>query len=259
MIRAALLACVLSVAAMTAGAAPQSPPLGAVPVDALAARTIVERAITAAGGESWRRPRTLYMEGYSIFYGSDGVPIVNDKHAMWRVYPEWKSNAHRADGKVRIETHRAGVRTLLLTFDGTTSYTEKGPQPPSEADKQWAENFGFGVIRFALDEGYALKRLPDDLVDAKPAYLVEVTDPSGAKTQFAIARDTFNVVKVGFATPRGWHERIYSDFYSKPGISWVQPGRIRLLYNGVKQNELVWRDFTLNAPMADGLFVVPAP
>jgi hypothetical protein len=67
----------------------------------------------------------------------------------------------------------------------------------------------------------------------------------------------YAVLSVGFATPRGWHERIYSNFYQKPGLSWVQPGRIRLYYNGVKQNEIVWRDFKLNEAMPDGLFTGP--
>ena len=84
-----------------------------------------------------------------------------------------------------------------------------------------------------------------------------MTDPTGAKTLFGISRADYAVLSVGFATPRGWHERIYSNFYQKPGLSWVQPGRIRLYYNGVKQNEIVWRDFKLNEPMADGLFTGP--
>ena len=48
---------------------------------------------------------------------------------------------------------------------------------------------------------------------------------------------------VGFETPRGWHERRYSEFYSRPGLSWSQPGRVRLFYNGIKQNEVIWTDF----------------
>jgi hypothetical protein len=223
----------------------------------LSAREIVERATDAAGGETWRRPGTLLLEGYAVFYGPGGEALVNERHTMWRVYPEWKPDGHAADGKVRIESWRRGERVTYLAFDGQTTYGPNGALPPSEADRQWAENFGFGVIRFALDPGYSLTRLPDDLVDAVPAHIIEVTDPAGGKTQFAIATETYNVLRVGFATPRGWHERIYSEFYRIPGVSWIQPGRIRLFYNGVKQNELVWRSFTLNAEMPDSLFGPP--
>lgn len=237
---------------------PQTPPVAALPANpALDARTIVERATAAAGGETWRRPRTLFLEGYAVFYGPGGAPLVNQRHAMWRVFPEFKPDAHGADGKVRIESWRDGRLVTFTAFDGARTYNRDGPVPPSEADRQWAENFGFGVIRFALDPGYTLARLPDDLVDGVPVYRVEVIDPGGARTQFGIGVNDYAVRSVGFVTPRGWHERIYSDFYRLPGISWTQPGRIRLLYNGIKQNEIIWQRFRLNEPMDDALFNTP--
>jgi hypothetical protein len=249
-------------AALTIGSAHARPPPGPDrPLNAarmnnpsLSARTIVERATQAAGGETWRRPRTLYLEGYGTFYAPDGTALINESHRMWRVYPEFKPDAHNADGKVRIESIRGGQVVNYSAFDGTRTFGLNGLMPPSAADTQWAENFGFGVIRFALDDGYTLARQPDDLVDGEPVYRIEVTGANGSKTLFGIARANYHVLSVGFTTPRGWHERIYTNFYSKPGINWLQPGRVRLYYNGVKQNEIVWRDFKLNAPMEDGLF-----
>lgn len=220
----------------------------------LSARTIIERATQAAGGESWRRPKTLYLEGYGTFYAANGAPLINESHRMWRVYREFKPSAHNADGKVRIESQRDGKVVIFTAFDGLRSYGLDGPLPPSAADTQWAENFGFGVIRFALDEGYNLSRQADDLVDGSPVYRIEVIDPKGGRTLFGIARDSYQILSVGFATPRGWHERIHSEFYTKPGISWVQPGRIRLYYNGIKQNEIVWQDFKLNEAMPETIF-----
>lgn len=220
----------------------------------LSARTIVERATAAAGGETWRRPQTLYLEGYGTFYAPDGTPLINESHRMWRVYPDFKPDAHNADGKVRIESIRGGQVVNYSAFDGTHSYGMNGLLAPSAADTQWAENFGFGVIRFALDDGYTLARQPDDLVDGKPVYRIEVTGANGSKTLFGIAYRSYQILSVGFSTPRGWHERIYSEFYGKRGINWVQPGRVRLYYNGVKQNEIVWRDFKVNEPMTDSLF-----
>lgn len=254
-------ACAAQVLVGTAYAQDRAPPgpdrplLGArMENPALTARAIVERAMLAAGGESWRRPTTLFLEGYGTFYAPDGTPLVNESHRMWRVYPQFKPDAHNADGKVRIESIRNGQVVNYSAFDGTRTYGLNGGLAPSAADTQWAENFGFGVIRFALDQGYTLARHPDDLVDAKPVYRIEVTDPNGGKTLFGVAHDSHQILSVGFTTPRGWHERIYSHFYSKRGIGWVQPGRIRLYYNGIKQNEIVWRDFVLNRPMPDNLF-----
>jgi hypothetical protein len=223
---------------------------------ALSARLIVERATAAAGGQTWRRPRSLYLEGYGTFYNPDGTHVINESHRMWRIYPDFKPDAHNADGKVRVESQRRGEVVSYLAFDGTRSYGLTGLLPPSAADTQWAENFGFGVIRFALDDGYKVARQPDDLVDGQPVFRIEVTGANGSKTLFGIARANYQILSVGFATPRGWHERIYSQFFKKRGIDWVQPGRVRLYYNGVKQNEIVWRDFKLNEPISDGLFGV---
>jgi hypothetical protein len=233
--------------------------VGALPVEAdLDARDIIARAYAAAGGDTWVHPRTLHMIGEGVFYSVNGVER-HERYEMWRVYPEDKSAAHAADGRVRIQSWRGGEPGILLAFDGERSYTAAGPQPPSEADRQWAENFGFGVIRYALEDGYQVARMPDDLVDGRPVFVVRVRDPQGQDTLFSIAQDNAQVVRVGFATPRGWHERIYSEFFTRPGVSWVQPGRVRLTYNGVKQNEIFWHDFRVNEGMPDSLFVVEAP
>ena len=196
------------------------------------------------------------MTGYAIFYdGADSVR--HESHSMWRVYDADKQTAHAADGKVRIESLRAGIPVIDVAFDGETTFTASGAQPKSEADKRWASNFGFGVIRHARDPGYTLTRLPDEPVDGHDAYTIRVTDPNGGETLFSIRQSDNAVVKLGFDTDRGWHERTYSDFFSKPGESWQQPGRVRLTYDGVKANEVIWTDFEVNAQLQDCLFVLP--
>jgi hypothetical protein len=223
--------------------------------DDMTAREIVARAQAAAGGETWVHPRTLLMRGHAVFYTPQG-PQRHERYEMWRVYPARKGAAHAADGKVRIESWHGGERVRLVTFDGQRSYTLDGPQPPSEADRQWSENFGFGVIRFALEPGFRQERLADDRVEGRPVRVVRITDPAGQATTFSMAKDDDAILRLGFDTARGWHERLYSDFFRKPGVSWVQPGRVRLYYQGVIQNEIFWTDFELDRPMPDGLFVV---
>jgi hypothetical protein len=261
---AALLSFVWAIAGCAAAPTPralfpeQAP--GALPArPELDAGQIVAEAHRAAGGDVWVRPRTLHLKGEAVFYPPGGPPERHERYEMWRVYPDAKPNAHQADGRVRIQSWKSGEAGLLLAFDGAQSYTANGPQPPSEADRQWSENFGFGVIRFALEPDRALERLPDDLVDGAPVFQVRVTDRSGGATDFAVRQKDFAIVRVGFATPRGWHERVYSDFYRKPDNAFVQPGRVRLFYNGVKQNEIFWTDFSLNTPMPDDLFVIRGP
>jgi hypothetical protein len=253
--RAFVLSLALIAAPAFAQTAPERAPAALQAQPALSARTIVERAQAAAGGESWVHPRSLLMRGEAVFYTPEG-PVRHERYEMWRVYPERKDAAHAADGKVRIQSWRGGQQAMLMTFDGSNTYTAAGIQPKSEADRQWSENFGFGVIRFALQPGFQQQRLPDDLVDGRPVFVVRIVDPAGAKTQFSVAQDDFALLRVGFDTSRGWHERIYSDFFRKPGLSWVQPGRVRLYYDGVKQNEIFWTDFELNRDMPAEMFVV---
>ncbi|MEL6686662.1 MAG: hypothetical protein AAFP97_03465 [Pseudomonadota bacterium] len=220
------------------------------------AEDIMKAAHEAAGGDAWVRPKTLSMDGYGVFY-RDGQATRHERHTMYRAYDAGKADAHRADGKVRITSLRDGIPIIDVAFDGAVTSTANGPQPQSEADQRWASNFGFGVIRHALDEGYSLSRLPDDLVDGKAAYWIKVIDPVGGETQFAIAHDDHAILSVAFDTERGWHQRIYSDFYSKPGVSWVQPRRVRLFYNGVKANEVIWTRHVIDAELPDCLFTLP--
>jgi hypothetical protein len=232
---------------------------GALPAEAaLEGRDIVARAHKAAGGGEWVRPKSLYMKGEAVFYTPQGVRRC-EQYEMWRVYPAKTGAAHAANGRVRIQYSCAGKLAMLLTFDGESTYTMAGKMPKSDADKEWSENFGFGVIRYALDEGFRVERLPDDVLEGRAVFIVRVVDPQGGKTLFSIAQDDYAVLRVAFATPRGWHERIYSDFFRQPGTAWVQPSRIRLFYDGVKQNELFWQSFALGKDYPDTLFRVEAP
>ena len=178
---------------------------------------------------------------------------------MWRVFTDEKGDAHAASGKLRIEAWRGDEPALLLAFDGRTSYDRNGPMLDQSANALWSSNFGFGAIRNALDEGWSQQRRPDDLVDGEPAYLVELTDPTGGKTLFGIRQSDHAIVYVGFDTPRGWHERRYSHFFSKPGSPWVQAGRVRLFYDGVKSNEAIWTDYRIGEAFDDSQFRIEAP
>ena len=219
----------------------------------LSAAEIVKRAHEAAGGNAWARPRSLYLFGNSTFFqGTERTHF--DRHEMWRVYPRTKASAHRADGKVRIRSSRDGVIGLDLAFDGQRTYVNGVASDEPGNSRRWASNFGFGVIRHALDSGYSVTRLPDDQLDGKPTFTIRVTDPEDTHTIFGISRTDYAILMVGFDTPRGWHERVYSDFFSKPGIAWNQPGLVRLYYDGVKQNEVRWTDFVANQPIDPAVF-----
>jgi hypothetical protein len=251
MLRALLVVCaVLSLTAAAPGVRPK----------ALSARDIVVHVVEAAGGETWRRPDTLYLGGYGVFWpdGTQASEVVNEQHEMWRIFPRAHPDAHVANGQVRIDSWRDGRLVFQMGFDGAQGWTHQGLLPGGADNPEFRENFGFGIIRFALDPGYRLTRLPDDAVEGRAAFLIQVEDPAGGKTLFGIDRSNFHILKVGFQTPRGWHERTYSDFKTLSNPRWVQPMRLKLFYNGVKQNEIVWTRAVVNRPIDPALFTPPA-
>ena len=233
-----------------AGRATAAPPL-------LTATEIVRRAHVAAGGAAWMRPRTLIMNGQGVFFpkGDQASRIAVPDYKMWRVYPAQSTDAHAANGMVRIDAKFADGRTYFQTaFDGVDTYDQTGKRPAAQASREWSENFGFGIIRFALDAGFTLDRLPDDSADGRAMHVIRVNDPQGSKTLFGIDSRDHQILWLGFATPRGWHERRYSNFYRRRGVSFTQPGLVRLYYDGVKQNEITWTDYQVNEPIDPAMF-----
>ena len=224
----------------------------------LDARTIVSRAHEAAGGAAWQRPLTLHLRGRALLYenGVLDTRTAAERWEMWRVFPMWNATAHGPSGKVRVEGESDGKILFQVSFDGTHTYDKNGLVPGAKASSEWAEAFGFGIIRFALDEGFRLTRLADDQVEGHPAFNVAVHDPSGGSTLFWIDHNSYAIRKVGFDTPRGWHERIYSEFEYHQNPRFQQPTRVRLYYNGALTNDITWEQYAINAPIADEVFVL---
>ena len=227
--------------------------------DSLTAVDIVERAYAHAGGDAWVNPSSLLMEGYGLFWRGAEDFARYEPYRMWRVYPETKGTAHAADGKVRIEAFKDDRVVFQISFDGEVTYDQDGPLDDQADSDRWASNFGFGVIRHALDEGYSVSRLPDDYVDRASAYTVKVSDPAGGTTLFWIRQGDFAIVGVGFDTPRGWHRRVYSEFFRNEDGGWLQPGRVRLYYDGVKSNEIHWTRFETGRRYPEALFQLGGP
>ncbi len=221
----------------------------------LTVQEIMQKAHDTAGGDFWRRPKSLTLKGHAIFY-ADGEKREHEIHNMWRVFESEKEAAHKANGKVRIESFHEEKPVFIVTFDGQNTYDLRGKQEQSAADNRWASNFGYGAIRHALDEGYTLQLMPDDTVKQRPAYTVRVTDPNKGETFFGIDKGNYRIVKVAFNTPRGWHHREYSEFFTKPNYDWLQSGRVELFYNSAISNEVFWTDFEVNEILADSLFVL---
>ena len=224
-------------------------------VKELTAQEIMQKAHDTAGGNFWKRPASLTLKGRAIFY-SNGKQRQHETHNMWRVFESDKVAAHKANGKVRIESFHKEKPVFIVTYDGKNTYDLKGKQEKSTADNRWASNFGYGAIRHALDPGYTLQLMPDDTVKQRPTYTIKVTDPTKGETFFGIDKNNYSIVKVAFDTPRGWHHREYSEFFTKAEYNWLQSGRVELFYDGKISNEVFWTDFEVNEILADSLFVL---
>ena len=224
----------------------------------LDARSIVSRAHEVAGGAAWQRPVTLHLRGRALLYenGVLDTRTVAERWEMWRVFPMWNATAHGPSGKVRVEGESNGKLLFQVSFDGTNTYDKNGLVPGAKANAEWAEAFGFGIIRFALDDGFSLTRLADDEVEGHPAFTVAVKDPSGGSTLFWIDSQSYAIRKVGFDTPRGWHERVYSSFEYHQNPRFQQATRVRLYYAGALTNDITWEHYVINAPIADAMFVL---
>lgn len=177
---------------------------------------------------------------------------------MHRAFDPNRVAAHGAEGKLRIEVSNKGKRLWVVGYDGATTWTDKGIVPKDEADRTWASNFGFGIIRHALKPGFVSERLADGNIDGHRVYMVRLTDPSATESLFGIDSKSYAIRMVGFYTPRGWHVRTYDNFFRPRSIpKWLQAGKVTLTYNGVKQNEIHWSSVEINAPVDDALFAPP--
>jgi hypothetical protein len=236
------------IAMLSANANAQTPP----PAAELTGRQIMERAVTAAGGDTWLNPRSLILSGDAVFYSPDSAAprTTATSYRMWRVMNPDRTVAHAADGMVRITAHDGDRRLFEVGFDGTTTWNERGVVPQAEADAYWASNFGFGIVRQALRDGFTITRVPDSEVAGHALYMIRITSPDGGNTLFGIDQRSHFIRLMGFTTPRGYHVRVYDRFYWAPdmpaGTRWLQPGEITLYYNGVKQNVIHWTAVRVN-------------
>lgn len=226
---------------------------------ALSPREIVERGVEAHGGDFWLDPGTLILIGEAEFYdpATGAVRSRADDYRMWRAFERGRTVAHGAEGKVRI-TAKSGERVIFeVGYDGETTWTQDGVMPKAEADAYWANNFGFGIIRSALDEGFTIQRAPSRNIEGHMVDLIRLIDPQGQATLFGFDKESGFIRYMAFDSPRGFHERLYDDFVTLPDSGWVQAREVTLLYDGIKANTVFWRETRVGEQIDPALFAWP--
>jgi len=192
-----------------------------------------------------------------FFDGRTGsVRSKSDNYRMWREMDPDRVTAHGASGKVRIIA-KDGERLIFeVGYDGETTWTERGIMPKAQADAYWASNFGFGIVRRALSEGFTLSSAPSRDIRGRATALVRITDPQGAETLFGFDTESGFISYLAFDTPRGFHERLYRDFV-KLDNGWVQARSVTLLYDGVMSNTVFWQDVVVGEALEPDIFEAP--
>lgn len=220
---------------------------------------IVRSALNAHGGDLFLDPKTLQLEGSAVFYDREtgGVRSIADDYRMWREFERGRKVAHGADGKVRIIAKSESDVLFEVGYDGETTWTQNGIMPKPQADAYWANNFGFGIIRSALDEGFELTFLPPRMINGHGMSLIRITDPGGQETLFGFDAESQFIRYMAFDSPRGFHERIYDDFIRLPDNGWVQARSVTLLYDGVVSNSVFWETVTIGEPIDPAVFTPP--
>jgi hypothetical protein len=223
----------------------------------LSAKEILKRTVTASGGDTWQQPNTLLLRGVATFtpHGKTDSLLHFDKYAMYRIFPAENNAAHQANGKVRFDAFYGQNSFFELKFDGKKSKMLMSDRAkPYSKHFNWSNNFGFGIIRFADRDNFRVTRLTDDQVEGYPCYMVQITDPNKTITTFGIDKKTFYIRLVAFTTDVGYHHRIYSNFKKATNLSFIQPTRVRLYFDGVKWMDINWQEFKVNERIEDKVF-----
>jgi hypothetical protein len=225
----------------------------------LTAKEILRKTVTASGGETWQQPQTLQLNGRATFtpFGKTdtGNRLEFDRYAMFRVFPSENKAAHQANGKVRFDAFNGTNAFFELKFDGKRSKMNlSDAAKPYAKQFNWSNNFGFGIIRFAESDSFRLDKLTDDQVEGAPCFVVQITDPRKMVTTFSIDQRTFYIRQVAFTTDVGYHHRVYSDFKLAKNVSFIQPTRVRLYFDGMKWMDIRWTQFKVNEAIGDTVF-----
>jgi|694.fasta_scaffold02350_2 hypothetical protein len=228
---------------------------------AQSAKEILQWAVAASGGNLWQQPESLELHGTALFtpFGKTDTSHQKqlDTYSMYRIFPGESKAAHQANGKIRFDAAAGEQVFMQLIFDGSKTQNKLSEAArPYREHFSWSNNFGFGIIRFADRDSFLVERLTDELNDGIPCYTVQITDPKKMITVFQIDKKNHLIRGVSFSTTVGYHHRIYSDFKKiKVGDRFfMQPGRVRLFFDGVRWMDIHWQKHRVNEPISDDVF-----
>ncbi|MEM9686004.1 MAG: hypothetical protein AAF934_03680 [Bacteroidota bacterium] len=223
----------------------------------LTVKHIIQKTIAAHGGAVWKHPETLQLNGSAVMYPENGTEIILDTYAMWRVFPKTNTHARKANGKVALLAMSGAEVFFDLRFDGSASRFLLSDQAKKFQDHfKWTNNFGFGIIRFALDRNLECTLTDSYHFGTVPCHYIVIKDASGQETIFGIRKEDFRILYMGFDTPLGFHLRVYGHFKSYPETAFLMPLSLCIYYDNVRWFDVRWHDFVLNRSIAPKVFEI---
>lgn len=224
---------------------------------ALTAAQIIRKAIAAHGSDAWKHPETLQLYGSAVMHSEGGPELILDTYNMQRVFPGTNTEARKANGKVALLA-RAGDEVFFdLRFNGTETHVFLSETAQKFRDNfTWSNNFGFGIIRFALDRKLECTLTGDHTFGDVPCHYITIKDASGQDTVFGIHKDSFRIIYMGFDTPLGFHLRRYGHFKQHPGNPFLIPLSLSIYYDDFRWFDVRWDDFRLNASIENKVFEI---
>ncbi len=221
----------------------------------LTAKQIIEKTIASNGGDHWKHPKTLILDGNARMYAQNEPDLVLNTYRMHRVFPDTNARARQANGKVAILAKSKDIVFFDLRFDGTTSDIYLSDRAKQLQDHfKWSNNFGFGIIRFAIDQNLEYSLTDVYHFGEIPCYYIKIKDASGQETIFGIEKEKFQILYMGFDTPLGFHLREYGNFNRDEMVPFVMPQSLKIYYDDFLWFEVQWETFKVNLSIEDKVF-----
>ena len=214
---------------------------------------LIQQSIDAHGGTIWNHPTSLVLNGCASLYDDGKKKHHFDLYQMHRVFPRRNNEARKENGKVSIIAKEMESLFFHLTFDGAQSEVTLSEQASIFSDHfKWSNNFGFGIIRFAIQEKLECKFIEHDKDDH--CHYFEVIDKNQQRTLFGIGKKESFIRYMAFETPLGMHQRSYSNF-KRDENGFVLATHLNIKYGEDLFFEVNWDSFEVNVDIPDSIFI----
>jgi hypothetical protein len=217
------------------------------------AKELIQRAITAMGGESYLKARDVYCEGRFAQFSSQGVLSGYERVYDFVLFPD------------KNRTEYSKKRNIIYVNNGDKAWSlDRGgvEELPEERGKNYLEGLKTDIhylFRFRLEEeGMVFRYAGVDMVDLKPVDWVELTDRDGRVIKIAFAQSTGLPVRASFVT-RDPETRVrteetdyYSNYHNLGGVETSL--RIWKESNGRMVYQVFWDKCQYNSGVSETYF-----